>query len=61
MGSVMYLVKQGNTEKRVAELEQRLQALENLVNGLQLELKPKRGRPPKENHGQRPTEGDHRS
>ena len=61
MGGVMYLVPQGNMEKRVTELEKRLQALENLVNDLQLELKPKRGRPPKENHGQRPTEGDHRS
>lgn len=48
MGGVMFLVPQGqNQAKRIDELEKRVQALENLVKGLQLEPKARIGRPPK--------------
>jgi len=44
----MFLVPQGqNQAKRIAELEARVQALENLVKGLQ-EKNARIGRPPKE-------------
>ncbi len=44
----MFLVPQGqNQAKRIDDLEKRVQALENLVKGLQLDVKPKVGRPPK--------------
>ena len=44
----MFLVPQGqNQAKRIDELEKRVQALENLVKGLQLEPKARIGRPPK--------------
>jgi len=55
----MYLMPQGqNPNIRIDELEKRLQALENLVNDLQLELKPKRGRPPKDSYERKSTEGN---
>ncbi len=44
----MFLVPQGqNQAKRIDDLEKRVQALENLVKGLQLDVKPKVGRPSK--------------
>jgi len=44
----MFLVPQGqNQAKRIAELEARVQALENLIKGLQLDGKPRIGRPPR--------------
>ena len=44
----MFLVPQGqNPVKMVEMLEKRVEALENLVKGLQLEQKPRVGRPPK--------------
>ena len=44
----MFLVPQGqNQAKRIDDLEKRVQALENLLKGLQLDVKPKVGRPPK--------------
>jgi len=57
----MYLMPQGNTNAKILELEKRLQVVENLLNGLQLDNKPKRGRPPKEKDGHESTEGDSRS
>jgi hypothetical protein len=56
----MYLMPQGNTEARLRECEQRLHALENMLNSLQLDNKPKRGRPPKEQDGHESTKGDSR-
>lgn len=51
MGSLMYLVPQGkNVDKAIEELERRLELLENVVKALQLDEKPKRGRPPKDSH-----------
>jgi hypothetical protein len=48
MGGLMYLVPQGqNQAKMIQTLEKRVEALENLVKGLQLDVKPKVGRPPK--------------
>jgi hypothetical protein len=45
----MYMMKQGDitNSKRVDELEKRIEALENLLKGLQLAPKPKVGRPPR--------------
>jgi hypothetical protein len=45
----MFMMKQGDitNAKRVDELEKRIEALENLVKGLQLTPKPKVGRPPR--------------
>lgn len=45
----MLIMKQGNIAdpRKIAELEQRLEVLENLVNALQLEQRPRMGRPPK--------------
>jgi len=44
----MYLVPQGiNQTRAIHDLEKRVQALENLVKGLQSEPKPRMGRPPK--------------
>lgn len=44
----MFLVPQGqNQAKRIDELEKRVQTLENLLKGLQLEPKARIGRPPK--------------
>lgn len=47
----MLIMKQGNIAdpRKIAELEQRLEVLENLVNALQLEQRPRMGRPPKVN------------
>ena len=56
----MYLMPQGNTEARLKECERRLHALENMLNSLQLDNKPKRGRPPKEQDGHESTKGDSR-
>lgn len=44
----MYLTPQGqNQSKMIQALEARVEALENLVKGLQLDPKPRVGRPPK--------------
>ena len=48
MDRVMFLVPQGqNAVKMVQMLEKRVEALENSLKSLQLEHKPKVGRPPK--------------
>ena len=57
----MYLMPQGNTNAILKQLEERLQVVENMLNALQLDNKPKRGRPPKEQDGHEPTKGDSRS
>ena len=57
----MYLMPQGqNPNARIDELEKRLQVVENMLNALQLDNKPKRGRPPKEQDGHESTKGDSR-
>lgn len=44
----MYLMPQGrNLAPIVEQLEKRIEVLENMVKGLQLEQKPRIGRPPK--------------
>lgn len=58
----MYLMPQGqNPSAKIDELEKRLQVVENMLNALQLDNKPKRGRPPKEKDGHESTKGDSRS
>ena len=51
MDSLMLIMKQGNIAdpRKIAELEQRLEVLENLVKELQSEQRPRMGRPPKVN------------
>jgi hypothetical protein len=47
----MYLERQGvNLAPKLKELENRIELLENVVKGLQLE-KPRLGRPPKDKNG----------
>lgn len=55
----MFVMKQGDiaNAKRVDALEQRIEALENLLKGLQLTPKPKVGRPPRVNNEQNQPEG----
>ena len=49
----MFLMAQGrDPHKRIDELERRVVDLENAIKALQLPQTPKRGRPPKEAHGQ---------
>lgn len=50
----MLIMKQGNIAdpRKIAELEQRLEVLENLVKELQSEQRPRMGRPPKVNDEQ---------
>lgn len=56
----MYLVPQGkNVDKAVEALEKRIELLENVVKALQLDEKPKRGRPSKDSHEPKPTESNH--
>lgn len=48
----MYLERQGlNLAPKVKELENRIELLENVVKGLQLD-KPRMGRPPKDKNEQ---------
>ena len=49
MGDLMFMMKQGDLadSKKIARLEQRIEALENIVMALQSEQRPKMGRPPK--------------
>ena len=52
----MYLERQGlNLAPKVKELENRIELLENVVKGLQLD-KPRMGRPPKDKNATERTE-----
>lgn len=52
----MLMMKQGDiaSAKRVAELEKRVEMLENVVKALQLQERPKVGRPPKASYESEP-------
>lgn len=52
----MYMMKQGDitNAKRVDALEKRIEMLENVVKALQLQERPKVGRPPKASHESEP-------
>lgn len=56
----MFMMKQGDLAdaKKIARLEQRIEALENIVMALQSEQRPKMGRPPKVKDEPRQTEVD---
>jgi len=45
----MFMMKQGDLadRRKIDNLEKRIETLENMVNALQLEQRPKMGRPPK--------------
>lgn len=52
----MFMMKQGDitNAKRVDALEKRIEMLENVVKALQLQERPKVGRPPKASHESEP-------
>jgi hypothetical protein len=52
----MMMMKQGDiaNAKRVEALEKRVEMLENVVKALQLQERPKVGRPPKASHESEP-------
>ncbi len=52
----MFMMKQGDitNAKRVEALEKRVEMLENVVKALQLQERPKVGRPPKASHESEP-------
>jgi hypothetical protein len=55
----MYVERQGvNLAPKVKELENRIEVLENVVKELQLQTRPKLGRPPKDAHGNERLEVD---
>ena len=56
-----YLIRKGDIpdNRRIEALERRIDLLENMVNALQLEQRPKMGRPPKVKDEPRQTESDH--
>jgi hypothetical protein len=49
MGRMSYLIRKGDIpdNRRIEALERRIDLLENMVNALQSEQRPKMGRPPK--------------
>jgi chaperonin cofactor prefoldin len=49
MDSLMFLMKQGDLadRRKIDMLEKRIETLENMVNALQSEQRPRMGRPPK--------------
>ena len=57
-----YLIRKGDIpdNRRIEALERRIDLLENMVNALQLEQRPKMGRPPKVKDEPRQAESDHR-
>lgn len=55
----MFMERQGvNLAPKVKELENRIELLENVVKELQLQPRPKLGRPPKDAHGNQRLEVD---
>lgn len=52
----MFMMKQGDitNAKRVEALEKRVEMLENVAKALQLQERPKVGRPPKASHESEP-------
>ncbi|MFZ9068859.1 MAG: hypothetical protein ACO23R_15920 [bacterium] len=58
-----YLIRKGDIpdNRRIEALERRIDLLENMVNALQSEQRPKMGRPPKVKDEPRKTESDHLS
>jgi len=58
----MFMMKQGDIANRrqIDALEKRIEVLENMVNALQSEQRPKMGRPPKVKDEPGQTESNHR-
>ena len=61
MGSLMFMMKQGDLANRrqIDALEKRIETLENMVKELQSEQRPRMGRPPKVKDEPRQIESDH--
>jgi hypothetical protein len=57
-----YIIRKGDIpdNRRIEALERRIDLLENMVNALQSEQRPKMGRPPKVKDESGKTESDHR-
>ena len=57
-----YLIRKGDIpdSRRIEALERRIDLLENAIQALQLEQRPKMGRPPKVKDEPRQAESDHR-
>lgn len=57
----MFMMKQGDLadRRKIESLEKRIETLENMVNALQSEQRPRMGRPPKVKDEPRQTESDH--
>lgn len=62
MDSLMFMMKQGDIadRRKIDLLEQRINLLEKAVEALQLEQRPKMGRPPKVKDEPGQTESNHR-
>jgi hypothetical protein len=58
----MFMMKQGDLadRRKIDLLEKRIETLENMVNALQSEQRPKMGRPPKVKDEPGQTESNHR-
>lgn len=58
----MFMMKQGDLadRRKIEALEKRIEVLENMVNALQSEQRPKMGRPPKVKDEPGQTESNHR-
>jgi len=58
----MFMMKQGDLadRRKIDALEKRIEVLENMVNALQSEQRPKMGRPPKVKDEPGQTESNHR-
>lgn len=57
----MFMMKQGDLadRRKIDMLEKRIETLENMVNALQSEQRPRMGRPPKVKDEPGQTESDH--
>jgi len=62
MDCLMFMMKQGDLadRRKIDALEKRIEVLENMVNALQSEQRPKMGRPPKVKDEPGQTESNHR-